>query len=97
MHQIISRYTGQLIGINIEKPAKFEPVKLVDANTEFITIESPGGRTMHYSARWIVFAMEGEFSLGGGFSKKTPVPLLVQVYQFLVPGSGGGVGVGVAF
>ncbi|WP_156148784.1 hypothetical protein [Rhodococcus sp. MEB064] len=98
MHQIIQQFVGQEIGVNFEKPEKFEPVKLLDANPEFMSLETPGGRKMHFGMKWVVFVLEGEAQLGGGFGKKTRVPVLVQVHHFLVyRGGGGGVGVGVAF
>jgi hypothetical protein len=98
MDKIIARHKGELIGLNLEKPAEFNAVHLVDANESFITIEAENGSHLYYSTRYVIFASEGEFSLYTRFARKrAPVKLLVQVYHFLVYSGGGSVGVGIAF
>lgn len=98
MYDILSQYEGEVIGINLDKPLTFQPATLAVVNEDFISIDIAEGQRLHYASRFIVFAKEGEFSLGGGFSRKTQVSLLVQVYQFVVyRGGGGSIGVGMGF
>lgn len=97
MHKIIAPHKGEVIGMNLERPADFKPVLLVDVNESYLTLEADSGGTIHYSMRYVIFASEGDFSLLVGVVKKKRVALLVQVYQFVVYSGGGSVGVGVAF
>lgn len=97
MKHILARYVGQTIGVNFEKPDKFEPITLLSVDDDLMSLHTPGGRTLHYSTKWIVYALEGDAVLGGGFVKKTSVSLIVQVHQFLVYKGGGRIGFGLAF
>ncbi|MDP7703353.1 hypothetical protein [Mycobacterium sp. TY815] len=98
MHRIIAAHKGELIGVNLEKPAEFRAVQLVDANADFITVKAEKGPVVHYSMRYVISASEGQFSLYAGVTKKNkPVTLLLQVYQFVVSGGGGSFGIGIAF
>lgn len=61
MHKIIASHKGELIGLNLEKPAEFRPVQLVDANESYITVRTENGPLVHYSMRYVISVSEGQF------------------------------------
>lgn len=97
MHQVIARHKGELIGINLSKPKDLNIVRLKDANSDYITLEQKDGSLWHYATRYVICALEGDYSIHVGAFKKEKFTLQVQVYHFLVYSGGGSVDVGISF
>lgn len=79
MHTVLQRYVGQDIGLNWEKPQRFERMRLLDATPTRFTVSA--GRdepVLHYGTAFILSIAEGRFEVGG-LGEKTHVPVLVQL------------------
>lgn len=79
MHDVLRAYVGQDIGLNWEKPDRYEPMRLLEvAGDRFTVSAGPDEPVFHYAIPFVLSIAEGRFRVGKGSAKVT-VPLLIQL------------------
>ena len=98
MKDLLMRFVGHTVAINLAQWNKMQPVLLAACSAESFAIKLPTGSLMHYPFASVFSVLEGEQTIGGWLSGgKTKVGLMIQLTAQAVAGGGGGVGFGVSF
>ena len=82
MKEILEKYLDMEVGINIERPLRIDPAKLVATReTYFSVVDEYKGYTHHFSYNSIVQIIEhaGGIDVGGLFEHKKHFNLVIKV------------------
>ena len=93
MYKLLEKYIDQEIGINVEKPTRYQKAKLVEVTEDYLTVLLENkGLYFTFPLRWvlnIITAKEGSISvgiLGKNYS------VVIEVYHLIVYSGALGVG-----
>ena len=79
MHDVLQAYVGQDVGVNWEKPQRYDAMRLLEVTpTRFTVSVGPDEPVFHYALPFVLSVAEGRFKVGRA-GAKVSVPLLIQL------------------
>ena len=82
MREILKKYVGEEIGINIERPFRIDPVKITFAGDDHFSVQDHDREyTHHFSYQSIaqIIENEGGIDIGGLFTHKKHFSVIVKI------------------
>ena len=79
MHDVLQAYVGQDVGVNWEKPPRYDAMRLLEVTpTRFTVSVGPDEPVFHYALPFVLSVAEGRFKVGRAGAKGS-VRLLIQL------------------